>query len=133
MKKIIVSIVSMLLISPLIFAQTKAGRVDNTYHTTFYTCPVHTMSIHQEGYCPICGMKLNLSAKENMKATVMNNYACPVSLGVTTHDPANCPKCGPKSNLSVKEQMKAEVMRIYTCPMHPNVALDKNGICRKCA
>jgi predicted RNA-binding Zn-ribbon protein involved in translation (DUF1610 family) len=67
-----------------------------------------------------------------MKADVLNNYACPVHLKVTSHDPGNCPKCGKNMNLSLKEQMKAEVTKLYTCPMHPQVALDKDGVCPKC-
>jgi transcription initiation factor IIE alpha subunit len=133
MKKIIILTVAFLVASTCIFAQTKAGRKDTTQHAVLYTCPSHPgVSSHQPGKCPICGMDLHLSGKEQMKAEVMKNYSCPVHLDVTAHDPGKCPKCGKKLNLSPKEQMKAEVMKIYTCPMHPEIALDKEGNCPKC-
>ena len=77
-------------------------------------------------------MDLNLTSKEQMKASVTKSYTCPVHLDVVSHNPDKCPKCGRKMNLSSKEQMKAEVAKVYTCPMHPDVALDKNGVCPKC-
>ncbi len=133
MKKIILLSIALFIVSSALFAQTKAGRIDTTKHTTFYTCPMHDgISMKMPGNCPICGMKLQLSKKEQMKKAVTKNYTCPVHLNVTSHDPGKCPQCGRKMNLSPKEQMKAEVMKIYTCPMHPQVALDKEGKCPKC-
>jgi transcription initiation factor IIE alpha subunit len=133
MKKLIVLIASLLLISPFIFAQTKAGIADTTQHATYYTCPMHPDAMsHDPGKCPKCGMDLTISSKEQMKAGVSNNYTCPVHLTVTSHDPGKCPKCGKKLNLSPKEQMKAEAVKLYTCPMHPDVSLDKDGVCPKC-
>jgi transcription initiation factor IIE alpha subunit len=121
------------IISFTAFSQEKAGRKDTTQHIKLYTCPMHdTVAMKQPGNCPICGMKLQLSTKEQMKKDVTKNYKCPVHLDVTSHDPGKCPKCGRKMNLSPKEQMKAEVVKLYTCPMHPEVALDKEGKCPKC-
>lgn len=133
MKRIIILTVALLIASPCIFAQTKAGKLDTTKHATFYSCPKHPeVTGHQPGKCPKCGMELSLSGKEQMKANLFKNYTCPVHLDVTKHDPGKCPKCGKKLNLSPKEQMKAGVMKIYTCTMHPQVALDKEGNCPKC-
>lgn len=133
MKNIIIIAIAFLISSPCLFAQTKAGKIDNAKHATFYTCPMHPEVVkHEPGKCPQCGMELNLSSKEQMKAITAKNYTCPVHLDVVSHDPAKCPKCGRKMNLSAKEQMKAEVMKTYTCPMHPEVALDKDGNCPKC-
>jgi len=116
-----------------VFSQEKAGKKDTTQHTTFYSCPKHSDIVSDKpGKCPKCGMDLNLSSKEQMKARITKNYNCPVHLDITKHNPGKCPKCGRKLNLSPKEQMKAEVMKIYTCPMHPEVALDKEGKCPKC-
>ena len=134
MKKLIVLTVILLsTASTFLFAQTKAGRVDTTQHTTLYTCPMHSEVLsHEPGHCPKCGMKLTLSKKEEMKMSITKNYTCPVHTDVVSHDPGQCPKCGRKLNLSAKEQMKAETAKLYTCPMHPEVALDKNGVCPKC-
>lgn len=133
MKKIIILTIAFFIASPALFSQSKAGKIDTTKHATFYTCPKHSDVISEKpGKCPKCGMELNLSSKEQMKARVTNNYNCPVHLDVTKHDPGKCPKCGRKLNLSPKEQMKAEVVKLYTCPMHPEVALDKDGKCPKC-
>src|SRR6476469_6196268 len=133
MKKIIILIISFLAVSSSVFAQTKAGKADTTQHTTYYTCPMHPdVESMQPGKCPKCGMDLNLSSKEQMKASVTKNYACPVHMDEASHSPGKCPKCGRKMNLSPKEQMKAEVTKTYTCPMHPDVALDKEGVCPKC-
>ena len=116
-----------------VFSQEKAGKIDTTQHTSLYTCPMHSDVVSDKpGKCPKCGMDLQLSGKEQMKASVTKNYNCPIHLDVVKHDPGKCPKCGRKLNLSPKEQMKAEVGKVYTCPMHPLVALDKEGNCPKC-
>jgi transcription initiation factor IIE alpha subunit len=133
MKKITILMMSLLAASSFVFAQTKAGKADTTQHAAYYTCPMHTDVVSlQPGKCPKCGMDLNLTSKEQMKASATKSYTCPVHLDVVSHNPDKCPKCGRKMNLSSKEQMKAEVAKVYTCPMHPDVALDKNGICPKC-
>ena len=133
MQKLTILAIAFLLVSPTLFAQSKAGKKDTTQHTSIYACPKHAdVAYNEPGKCPKCGMELTLTTKEQMKAGAMKNYACPLHLEVTSHDPGKCPKCGKKLNLSVKEQMKAEVTKIYTCPMHPEVALDKEGKCPKC-
>lgn len=133
MKKIIILAIALFVVSPVLFAQTKAGKIDTTKHATFYICPMHdSVSMKMPGNCPICGMTLQLSKKEQMKKAVTKNYTCPVHLNVNSHNPGKCPQCGRKMNLSPKEQMKATVMKLYTCPMHPEVALDKEGKCPKC-
>lgn len=132
MKTIILAI-TFCIASTALFAQTKAGRVDTTKHTTFYTCPKHTeVSSDKPGKCPQCGMDLNLPFKEQMKKDVTKSYNCPVHLDVVRHDPGKCPQCGKKLTQSPKEQMKAKVVKMYTCPMHPEVALTKDGVCSKC-
>ncbi|MBN8836157.1 MAG: hypothetical protein J0I09_02780 [Sphingobacteriia bacterium] len=132
MKKLIILAITFFIASPVVFAQ-KAGKVDTTKHTTLYSCPMHPeVTSDKPGKCPKCGMDLNLTPKEQMKAELTKTYTCPVHLEVTSHDPGKCPKCGRKMNLSPKEQMKAEAMKLYTCPMHPEVALDKEGNCPKC-
>ena len=133
MKKIIALTVAMSIASTCLFAQTKAGKIDTSAHATYYSCPKHPeVTGHKPGKCPKCGMTLQASSKEQMKAATTKNYTCPVHGDVVSHDPGKCPKCGRKMNLSSKEQMKAEITKIYTCPMHPEVALTKDGVCPKC-
>src|SRR5690349_19230986 len=118
MKKLIILTITFLIVSPVLFAQSKAGKIDKTSHKTYYTCPMHdSIATDKPGNCPICGMKLQLSGKEQLKGNVTKNYTCPVHLDMTSHDPGKCPKCGRKMSLSSKEQMKAEVTKLYTCPM----------------
>jgi len=133
MKKLIVSVIALLLLTPAIFSQTKAGKVDTVKHTSLYACPQHAqITSSKPGKCPICGMNLTLSGKEQMKAAITKNYSCPQHVEITSHDPGKCPKCGKRLAFSSKEQMKAGVVKLYTCPMHPEVALDKDGKCPKC-
>ena len=133
MKKLIIVFLSLLITSPVLFAQTKAGKLDTLQHTKLYACPKHAdVTSNQPGKCPKCGMALIQTTKEQMKEGVMKNYTCPVHQEVTKHDPGKCPICGKKLSLATKEQMKTEVMKIYTCPMHPEIALDKDGKCPKC-
>jgi len=133
MIRIIIAVVAFLMAAPAVFAQTKAGKVDTAKHTSLYVCPRHSQTTsHTPGKCPICGMDLTRSSKEQMKAAITKNYSCPQHVAVTSHDPGKCPQCGKKLQLSPKEQMKAETVRLYTCPMHPEVALDKDGKCPKC-
>jgi transcription initiation factor IIE alpha subunit len=134
MKKIIVLLITIFAASPVLFSQTKAGKVDTVKHATFYSCPKHAEIVSEEpGKCPKCGMELNLSPKEQLNKRVTKNYSCPVHLDVFTHNPGKCPQCGQKLALSTKEQMKTEVVKSNTCPMHPDIALDKEGKCPKCS
>ena len=133
MKKIITLAVAFLFAVPVLFAQTKAGKVDTTKHSTYYSCSMHPDIVSTKpGKCPKCGMDLILSGKEQMKAAATKSYRCPVHVDVYSHDRGKCPQCGRKLQLSAKEQMKAEVGKVYTCPMHPEVALNKDGVCPKC-
>ena len=132
MKTLMFLCAAVLFYSTGVFAQ-KAPKTDTAKHTTYYTCPMHPDVVsHQPGTCPKCGMKLNQSAKEQMKTATMKNYTCPVHVDVVAHNPGKCPKCGKALALSTKEQMKAEVTKLQTCPMHPDVALNKDGVCPKC-
>ena len=132
MKKLVILTLALFVSTTCILAQ-KAGKVDTLKHTTYYSCPMHPeVTGHEPGKCPKCGMELNMSAKEQMKARTTKNYSCPAHLDVVKHDRGKCPQCGRKLRLSSKEQMKAQVMKTYTCDMHPDVALDKEGKCPKC-
>jgi transcription initiation factor IIE alpha subunit len=132
MKKLSFLMSTLFLATTCIFAQ-KAGRIDTLKHTSYYYCPNHQeVTGHEPGKCPKCGMQMNISAKEQMKAKVVKNFSCPAHLDVTKHHPGKCPKCGKKLSLSPKEQMKAQVLKTYTCSMHPEIALDKEGNCPKC-
>jgi len=133
MKQIIILAVTILILSPTLFAQTKAGKKDTTTHISLYACPTHPGIVTDKpGKCPICGMDLNLSAKELLKTQVTKAYTCPTHADVISNKPGKCPKCGTQLNLSLKEKMKAEAVGLYTCPMHPDVTSDKPGKCPKC-
>ena len=133
MKKLVLCLMATFLASVILVGQTKAGKVDTVSHGSYYSCPNHSdVTSHQPGKCSKCGMELNFSKKEEMKAGGVKNYICPVHLDVASHDPGKCPKCGKKLGLTSKEQMKAEVAKVYTCPMHSEVALSKEGKCPKC-
>jgi len=120
------------LMSITAFSQEKAGKKDTTQHVKLYTCPMHdTVAMKKPGNCPICGMKLQLSTKEQMKMEVTKAYSCPMHMDVQSDKPGKCSKCGTNLTLSPKEKMKAEVMN-YTCPMHPDVKSDKPGKCPTC-
>jgi hypothetical protein len=116
-----------------VFSQEKAGKKDTSSHTTYYTCPMHdSVLATKSGYCPVCGMKLQLSKKEQMKNETVKNFTCPVHPDIMSKKAGKCPKCGSPLALSKKEQMKAETMKVYTCPMHSDVTADKPGKCSKC-
>ena len=133
MKNLILLGITFFGISQVLFAQTKAGKIDTEKHATYYTCPKHSDIISDKpGKCPKCGMDLSLSQKEQLKTKVTKSYTCPMHVDVVAHNPGKCPKCGRKLDLSPKEQMRTEAMKIYTCPMHPDVALNKEGVCPKC-
>ena len=114
-------------------SQEKAGKKDPTQHVKLYSCPMHdTVAMKKPGNCPVCGMKLQLSAKEQMKRDVAKTYSCPMHIDIQSDKPGNCSKCGMSLTLSPKEKMKAEVMRLYSCPMHPDQTCDKPCKCPKC-
>jgi uncharacterized protein with PIN domain len=121
------------MISFAAFSQEKAGRKDTAQHIQLYTCPMHdTVVMKQPGNCPICGMKLEFSAKEQMKSEVTKTYSCPIHTDVQSDKPGKCSKCGSNLTLSPKEKMKVDVMNNYSCPMHSNVKADKPGKCAYC-
>src|SRR5215212_8599048 len=102
------------LISFTAFSQEKAGRKDTTQHLQLYTCPMHdTVAMKKPGNCPICGMKLQLSSKEQMKMEVTKVYSCPMHMDVQSDKPGKCSKCGMNLTLSPKEKTKVEVMNNY--------------------
>jgi transcription initiation factor IIE alpha subunit len=133
MKKIIILAVALIISAPAIFAQEKAGKKDTAQHATYYTCPMHSDVVTDKpGKCPKCGMDLNLSAKEEMKAKIARTYTCPIHVDVASNKKGLCPQCGKKLTFSKKEQMKAEVAKVYSCPMHADVTDSKDGKCPKC-
>lgn len=118
------------------FAQSnKSDRKKDTTNATKivgYVCPMHPEETSDKpGKCAKCGMALNLSKKELMKAGAVK-YVCTMHPEVTSEQPGKCSKCGMTLNLSKKEQMKMEVMNGYKCPMHADVTSDKPGKCPKC-
>jgi putative DNA topoisomerase len=112
MKKLIIIAVAFLIASPAIFAQTKAGKIDNTTHATLYACPVHSsVIINILGKCPLCGMDLNLSQKEQIKTQVVKGYSCPLYADIVTNNEER------NLNLSLKEKMKMEVVKLNSYPI----------------
>lgn len=125
--------VSFTIITVTAFSQEKAGRKDTTSHPVFYTCPKHSdIKSEKAGYCSQCGMKLELTPKEQMKREVTKSYTCPVHTDVRLKESGKCPQCGQDLVLSPKEKMKMQVVGKYTCPMHSDVASKKPGKCPKC-
>ena len=117
------------ILSVTVFAQTKRGYKDTAQHTKLYTCSMHdTVAMKKPGNCPICGMKLNLSKKEEMKLAQTKNYVCPSHPQEASEKAGECSICGMKLSLSPKE--KAHLG--YACPMHPNEKSSKDGKCSKC-
>ncbi len=127
MKKIIILAVAFLMVSPGLFAQWKAGKQDTTRHTALYSCQTHPNVITKNsGKCP-CGMNLNLSQKEQLKAQVTKTYTCPVNADVVSN------KAGRNLNLSLKEKMKMDVVKLNNNnPAHANVAINNSEKCPKC-
>ena len=116
-------------------AQEKAGKKDTLKHTKLYTCQTHdTVAKKNPGNCPICGMKLERSKKEQMKAEITKNYSCPMHINVTSDKPGKCTQCGMDLSLSPKEKMKAAVVNAFSCPMkcEGDKTYDKEGKCPKC-
>jgi transcription initiation factor IIE alpha subunit len=125
--------VGLAIISLTAFSQEKAGKKDTTQHVKLYTCPIHdSVAMKQPGNCPMCGMKLQLSTKEQMKSDVAKAYSCPIHIDEQSNTPGKCSKCGANLALSPKEKMKVKAMNNYTCPMHNDVKTDKPGKCPTC-
>ena len=116
-----------------VFSQEKAGKKDTAQHVTLYTCPTHSeINKKKPGHCPKCGMKLELTPKEQMKTDVTKNYVCPIHADITSNKAGKCSKCDNDLILSPKEKMKMEVIGKYNCSMHPDVTSEKPGKCPKC-
>ena len=121
------------ILSVSVFAQTKAGKKDPAKGIQLYACPKHdTLLLKKPGNCPICGMKLELSKKEQMKKEVTKTYSCPMHPDVVSDSSGTCSKCGRSLNLSPKEKMKADVTKAYTCSMHPDIYSENPGTCPVC-
>lgn len=123
------------IMSVTVFAQEKAGKKDTLKHTTLYTCAMHdSVAMKKPGNCPVCGMKLERSKKEQMKAEVTKNYSCPMHADVTSNKPGKCTKCNMDLTLSSKEKMKMEVVKAYSCPMkcEGDKTYAQAGKCPKC-
>ncbi len=129
----ILMMVACSLMTTSVFSQEKAGKKDSQQYKKLYVCPMHSdVTSTKAGHCSICGMKLELSKKEQMKKEMAKNYTCPVHADVLSDKPGKCPQCGKDLILSPKEKMKMEVMKKYTCPMHQDVTSNKPGKCPKC-
>lgn len=119
-------------------AQAQSNKSDRIKNTTgsakivTYTCPMHPEECSDKpGKCSKCGMTLNLSKKELLKAGELK-YTCQTHPEIVSNQPGKCAKCGMALNLSKKEQMKAEVTNGYTCPMHADFSSEKPGKCPVC-
>jgi uncharacterized paraquat-inducible protein A len=121
------------LLSFIAFSQEKAGKKDTTQPVKLYTCPMHdSIAMKMPGNCHICGMKLHLSTKDQLKKDVTKTYLCPMHKDVQSDKPGKCSKCGMNLTLSPKEKTKVEALNNYTCPMHPDVKSEKIGKCPYC-
>ena len=123
------------IISISVIAQQKAGKKDSNAHSTFYSCTMHdTVAMKKPGNCPVCGMKLQRSTKEQMKAEITRQYTCPTHLTVQSNKAGKCNKCGADLTLSPKGKMKMGAVKAYTCPMkcEADKTYDNPGKCPKC-
>jgi len=112
MKKLIILAIT-LVTSFVVFAQTKAGKIDKTRHQALYVCPVNSKVIVSDlSKCPFCGMDLNLSPKEQIKTHVSRAYSCPLYADITSE------RTERKLNISPKEEMKLRVVRLTNQPVN---------------
>ena len=131
MKNIILLSVFFSTISFGAFAQTKADKKDTTQHAAFYACAMHpNQKMDKPGKCPVCGMDLVLSNKEQMKRGVTKTYTCPTHANIVSNHPGRCSKCS--SKLVVNRKGSKQTSLVYTCGMHPDVISDKEGKCPVC-
>ena len=131
MKNIILLTILFSAISFGAIAQTKADKKDTAQHAAFYTCPMHpNQKMDKPGKCPVCGMVLVLSTKEQLKRDVTKTYTCPIHADVVSNRPGKCSKCG--SKLVVDRKGSKQASAVYTCGMHPDVVSDKPGKCPIC-
>lgn len=130
-------IILMLMIASVtaIFAQkakqTTSKKDSSTITIASYTCPMHPeVTSTKPGKCAKCGMDLNLSKKEQMKAEVTHSYTCPMHPDVVSNNPGKCPKCS--SKLVVDRRGSKQAATVYTCGMHPDVSRATAGKCPIC-
>lgn len=127
MKKLIVLAVAILLISPAAFSQMKAGKQDNTKHTVLHSCLAQAATTsYKTGTCPFCGMKLNLSQKEQVKLQATAAYSCPMHGDVTNNNNER------RTNLSLKEEMKMKVVNISNNHLNTSEAGIQSAKCPHC-
>jgi len=132
-KMLMMAVLTIMTVS--VFAQGKAGKKDTLKHVNLYSCPMHdTIAAKKPGNCPVCGMRLERSKKEQMKAEVTKNYSCPMHADVVSDKPGKCTKCNMDLTASAKEKMKMEVVKAYSCPMkcEGDKTYTKAGKCPKC-
>ena len=132
-KMLMMAAITILTVS--VFAQEKAGKKDTMKQAKFYTCTTHdTVAMKKPGNCPVCGMKLERSKKEQMKTEVTKTYSWPMHLEITSDKPGKCTKCNMDVTISSKEKMKTEVVKAYSCPMkcEGDKTYTKAGKCPKC-
>jgi uncharacterized paraquat-inducible protein A len=128
-------VTALTIMSVTLWGQTKKGYKDTTQSLKLYTCPLHdSIAAKKQGNCPVCGMKLERSKKEQMKAEVTKNYSCPMHADVASNKPGKCTKCNMDLTLSSKEKMKMEVVKAYSCPMkcEGDKTYAQAGKCPKC-
>ena len=119
MKKIIILAIAFLIASPGLFAQTKAGKIDTTRHTIFYS-----------SFANVKGNSPSLSSKEQMKMELVKISHGTLGVNVTNTYADVCPSCLALSKLSPKEKMKAQVVGIYKCSQYyDNAGTVKCRIC----
>lgn len=129
MKKIIILLIAITTSFATFAQKAKANSEANRGGTvlTTYSCSMHPDEVSDEpGKCSKCGMDLNLSPKEKMKADVMNLYTCPMHPDVTSNKAGKCSTC----NMNLK--VKVVKPNSYTCSTHPEVTSNKAGKCTKC-
>lgn len=111
--------------------QTTSKKDSSTITIASYTCPMHPeVTSTKPGKCAKCGMDLNLSKKEQMKAEVTHSYTCPMHPDVVSNNPGKCPKCS--SKLVVDRRGSKQAATVYTCGMHPDVSRATAGKCPIC-
>lgn len=111
MKKIVIIVAAICISSTSMFAQSKAGKQDLTKHTVLQSCPKHhSLVVYNPSKCPLCGMDLNLSQKEQVKLQITKAYSCPTNANVVTISQSG------KLNLSPKEEMKTQVVKLHSSP-----------------
>lgn len=129
MKKVIILLIAITTSFATFAQKAKANSEANKGGTvlTTYSCSIHPDEVSDKpGKCSTCGMDLNLSPKEKMKANVMKFYTCPTHPDVISNEAGKCSKC----NMNLK--VKIINSNSYSCSTHPEVTSNKAGKCTKC-